>query len=460
MLRTRRPTVLLVGMALLIGCSQPGLERLSGEVAPTPRKMVLWLDENGVEAETADRLAASGVDQFVVRRGLILLSGGAPVVQLLPIPPIEGSIPLAVALEVRGFGPDGEDHTADAVWSALEADFGDRLPSELILDLPDVGDGEAAGSFVSRLAQQSGLAVIPVLTVSQLQTEAGRVVAQAAHRCIVPVFGAQDADLRGLDDMDTQPLAARLAAIESLGVRVRVAAALRPKTVPQVSAWAEDVDALTNTDIAEIRRTSTLDRSFVTKRPLTWGGRDIGAGQSMAVAWVDAPRLGFFLEESHRVILPEIEGWDLVSLPPTGPNLGLDRDELIRYLAGEGPAPAIDVQVRRNGRLITVELVNTSVFRSAITAFGNWVQIELASGTLVASSRGNFDRVILGSLKSGEWQSNPSGGPDAVRFVETYLAPGEELKTGSVRLPSSRSRVVVRWQVQLSDGSTLTGVVN
>ena len=110
--------------------------------------------------------------------------------------------------------------------------------------------------------------------------------------------------------------------------------------------------------------------------------------------------------------------------------------------------------------VMTVEMTNASVFRSAITGFGNWVQIELESGSLVASSRGSFDRVILGSLKSGEWRSNPTGGPDAVRFVETYLAPGESLKTGNIRLPPSRSRVVVRWQVQLSDGATLTGVVD
>jgi len=457
-LRTHRSAVFLVGMVLLIGCSDHAIEHLAGDVAPTPRRLVVWLDGGGVDAETADRLADSGVDQLVVRRGLIRLSDAAPVVQLHPRPPIGGSLPVAVALELRGVASDVDEQAADAVWSALESDFGDRLPPELILDLPEVG--EAAGLFVSRLARRSGLAVVPILTVSQLQTEVGRTVAQAAHRCIVPVFGAQDADLRGLDDMDTQPLAARLAAVESLGVRVRIAVALRPKTEPEVSPWAQDIDPLTDGDAAEIKRTSTLDRTFATRRPLTWGGRDFGAGQSIAVAWVDASRLGFFFRESQRVVLPEVEGWDLVSLPPAGSNLGLDRDELIGYLGGEGPDPAVDLRVNRDGRLLTVEMTNASIFRSAITGFGNWVQVELESGSLVASSRGSFDRVILGSLKSGEWRSNPTGGPDAVRFVETYLAPGESVKTGSIRLPSGRSRVVVRWQVQLSDGATLTGVVD
>ena len=109
---------------------------------------------------------------------------------------------------------------------------------------------------------------------------------------------------------------------------------------------------------------------------------------------------------------------------------------------------------------MTVRVVNDSLFRTAVTGFGNWIQVELVSGALVASSRGDFDRVILGSVKTGEWRPNPPGGPDAVRFVETYIAPGEELTTGSIRLPSSRSSVVVRWEILLSDGSTVSGVAD
>ena len=456
--RTRCLAVVLVGLLSLLACSEGKLDRRGAEVAPTARKTVVWLSEEGVDAETADRLAAVGVDQLVVRRGTIRLSGAAPVVQLLPSPTVEGRIPTAVALEVRGLSSGEYDQAAIAVWAVLEADFGTRLPTELILDLPEIGDG--ASGFVSKLAQHSGLAVIPVLTVSQIETEAGRAVANAAHRCIVPVFGPQGADLRGLGEMDSQPLAVRLAPLKDQGIRVRLAAVLRPRTDPDVGGWAQDIDALTDEAAAEIRRTSTLDRSFLTRRPLTWAGRSFEAGQTIAGAWVDAARLGLFLTDCHRTILPEIEGWDLVSLPPVGPNLGLDRDELIRYLGGEGPAPTIDVDVQRSGRNLTVRIANTSVFRSAITGFGNWVQIELESGVLEATSRGSFDRVILGIMERGEWNPNPSGGPNEVRFVENYIAPGEELETGSVRLPSSRSKVRVSWQVQVSDGSTVSGVID
>jgi hypothetical protein len=453
-----RWTALSVLVLVCLGCADEAVTTVEREVAPTPRKMVVWLDETGLEAETADRLAAVGVDQLVVRRGLIRISGAAPVVQLLSMPAVAGTIPLAAALEVRGLASTTDERVVDAVWAALEADFGDSLPSELILDLPELG--ESAEGFVARLANQSGLAVVPILTVSQLGTEAGRAVASAAHSCIVPVFGSQSNDLRGLNDKATQPLVDQLSAVADLGVRVRVAVALRARTEPAVAPWAEDIDILTDISVAEIKRASILDRTFAVGKPVTWGGRDFNPGDEIAVAWMDTARLDSFLAESHRTILPEIGGWDLVTLPPVGPNLGLDRDELIRYLAGEGPQPVIDVRVNRSGRTMSVEIVNTSVFRSAITAFGNYIQIELASGALVASSRGEFDRVILGSVAGGEWRPNPEGGPDAVRFVETYLAPGETVKTGSIRLPSSRSRVVVRWQVQISDGSSVTGVVD
>jgi hypothetical protein len=454
--RSRRLWVFLTGVLVLGACSDPRLGQPTTDVAPTPRKTVVWLTGEGIDAETATELAAVGVDQLVVRRGAILLSGGAPVVQLLPAPPVEGPIPTAVALAIPHPVAEGKVDAADAVWAALETDFGTHLPSEIILDFRELGEG--TGEFVSRLAAQSGLAVIPILRVAQIETELGQAVAKAAHRCIVPLFGPQIDDLRGLDDLNTQPLAVRLAALSDLGVRVRVAVSLRPRTEPGVDDWAQDIDVLTDETVAEMKRASTLDRSFLTVRPLTWGGRSFGAGQTIAVAWVDAARLGLYLTDAHRTVLPEVEGWDLVSLPPVGSNLGLDREELIRYLGGEGPGPRIEIRLERSDRNLTVRLANTSVFRSAITGFANWVQVEVASGALVATSRGSFDRVILGSMDRGQWRPNPPGAPDAVRFVETYIAPGEELNTGSIRLPSSRSRVTVRWQVQLSDGSTISGV--
>ncbi len=419
--------------------------------------MVVWLEDGGLDAATAVRLAEVGVDELVVRRGSILLSAGAPVVRLSASPSVQGALPLAVALEVNGLDDDRRDADADAVWAALAADFGDRLPAELILDLPELRAG--APAFISRLIRTSGLGVVPVLSIAQLETEIGRQAARAANRCIVPVFGFQRADLRGLTDAATRPLDVRLAPIRDLGVKVRLAAALRPVTDPEAAGWAADVDPLTGEVDVEISRTSTLDRSFLARRAVEWAGLSLAPGQTVATAWVDTPRLNAFFTDSHRMILPEVAGWDLVSLPPAGNNLGLDREELIRYLAGEGPAPIVEVRLDRRGRTATVTMANAGVFRSTITGVGTWVQLELASGALVAESRGDFDRIVLGRVVGGDWRPKPSGPPDAVRFYENYLAPGETMTSGTVRLPSSRSRVGVRWQVQLSDGSVVTGVV-
>jgi len=448
--------VLLACVCALVGCGRDGSDRGSREVAPIPRRTVVWLTADGVDDATAAGLAAVGVDQLVVTRGTIMMSGGAPVLRLRDAPPVEGPIPTAVALEIRGLGSGITDETAAAVWTALEADFGTRLPAELILDLPELG--ERSHDLVAELAEESGLAVVPLLTISQVATAEGRAVVEAAHGCIVPVFGTAGTGLRGVDELGAQKLSDRLASIAELGARVRLAAALRPRTEPSVDGWAADIEPLTDEDNAEIRRSSTLDRSFLVKRAMSWAGREWTAGETVAVAWVDTAKLRSFLAESQRMVLPELAGWDLVTLPPPGSNLGLDRDELISFFEGAGPEPVVDVDLERTGHTVTVTLTNTDGFRSAITGFGNWVQVELESGSLVATSRGDFDRIILGALTNGQFQPNPAGGPNAVRFVETYLAPGETLEAGSIRLPSNRSRVVVRWQIQLSDGTAVTGV--
>jgi hypothetical protein len=417
---------------------------------------VIWLGADGIDPETAEELAAAGVDELVIRRGSVTFSGFAPLIQLHPATVVGGPIPTAVALEVVSETSRIGKNAANAVWNALAADFKTDVPAELILDFRDLPNG--VEDFVARMAHRSGLAVTPVLTISQLETKAGRAVARAAHGCIVPAFGTDTGDLRGTWEQQRQPLATKLEAFQDLGVRLRVGIALRPEVEPETGGWAEDINALTDESNAQIKRTSQLDRTFTVRRPLTWSGRSWAPGKTIAVRWIDFSKIRSFLSEVHRLSLPEISGWDFVELPPAGPQLGSTRDELVEFLKGNGPEPDVEVRLRRNGRNLRVETVNRSVFRSAVTTVGNWVQVELASGTMVASSRGTFDRIVLGTVAQGEWQANPVGRADALRFHEIYVAPGEALETGSIRLPSSRSRIVVRWNVQLSDGSTVGGV--
>ncbi len=198
----------------------------------------------------------------------------------------------------------------------------------------------------------------------------------------------------------------RLAALKDLGIRVRVAAALRPKTEPDVGGWAEDVDPLTDETVAEIKRTSTLDRSFLTRSPLTWGGAPsesasdhrgglggCGADSASFSPKATAPSC----PRSKAGIWFRCRRWG-----PTSVSIGTSSSAIS---VEEGPAP--DHRCRYPAQRAGPDrsnVVNSSVFRSAITGFGNWVQIELLAGSLVATSRGDFDRVILGSMERGEWR--------------------------------------------------------
>jgi hypothetical protein len=46
---------------------------------------------------------------------------------------------------------------------------------------------------------------------------------------------------------------------------------------------------------------------------------------------------------------------------------------------------------------------------------------------------------------------------NAVRFQEFYLAPGEEVVSGVVRVPSAGTEITVRWHFTLASGKTMSG---
>jgi hypothetical protein len=205
--------------------------------------------------------------------------------------------------------------------------------------------------------------------------------------------------------------------------------------------------------------TSTLDRTFTFERSASWSGRDWQKGESVAVRWVDAARLNAALTEMHRLVLPEVAGWDLVALPPEDRFLGLGRESLLRYLEGQGPAPEVEVDVERDGQILRVVLDNPGPFVTAVTNHGNWVQVAVDESWIRARDRGSFDGLRLGNVQGDDWREGNFDRFNGVRFTEVYLGPGEHIMSGWVRLPSSRSKVTVSWNLTLSDGSAVTGEV-
>jgi hypothetical protein len=439
--------------ALFLGCGGGGPS--FQEVAPTPRRLVVWLGDEGLDAETSERMLLAGVDEVVVRRGSMDLGGRAPVLRFNSTPPVEGAIPVAIALEVQGVRADLDRSAAEAVWRAIDAELDGSVPAELILDIPRVTEG--LGEFVALLTEISGVSVVPLLSFDQIQHQDGLRAAMGARICVVPAFGTDGADLRGVRQLDPLPLRKKLEPLVGSGVRVRLAVVVTPRAEPALENAGDDLNPLTGA--ATVSTTSTLDRTFTFERAASWSGRDWKDGDSVALRWVDAARLHAALTEMHRLVLPEVAGWDLVALPPEDRALGLGRETLLRYLEGEGPAPEVDIDVVRDGRTIRVSLANSGPFVTAVTNHGNWVQMSVDEGWIQARDPGSFDGLRLGNARGEGWSEGDLDRFNGVRFTEVYLGPGESASSGSVRLPSSRSRVTVRWHLTLSDGSAVTGEV-
>ena len=422
-------------------------------MVPLERRTVVWLGEDGCDAETADRLQGAGVDLLVVPRGRLELLRGMPVVRLTPAPQIAGTVPLALALRLE-VGAQVDPDLGEAVWRAIEPDVAAAGARELVLDLPELAPG--VGELIRKLAAAATLPIVPVLTPAQLAREEGLSAASAVHEVIVPAYGASAPWFRG-DDTQRMPLAERLAPLVGHGTRVRPAVSLRPRVLPDLETWPDSIDSLTDRSTAEVRTDSILDRTFFLARDLQWSDRSWSAGARIQAEWMDASRLDTALDEIASLLMPDVSGWDLVPLPPDRPVMGLDRDALIGYLGGDGPAPTPEVQIERTGSSLRVALENPGPFAPAVTNVGTWLEVAVGEGGLVAQDRGGFDGVLLGTRRSGSFSDDVVGPADAVRFTETFLAPGESVRTGRIRLPSSRAEVTVRWRLLLSDGTEVTG---
>ena len=453
----RCTTAAAVVVLVASSCADDGRQAPPAEIAPEPRRAVVWLSGRGLDEITTAELARVGIDEVVVRRGIVDLAGGAPVLRFDPKPTISGDLPAGVLLQVKGARAGLDAATAASVWRAVMAEEAGVPPAEIVLDLPDLPAGTA--DLVARLATAAAVPVVPVLSVDQLGEDEGRRVAMAAGRCVVPVFGTGHSDLRGVGEGGTLPLAKKLEPLAGLGVGVRIGIGMTPIVRPALGQWGDDLGPLTESENAEVRTSSELDRTFVVRKPLEWSGRRWAPGDTLAIRWWDVSRLHACFAEIDRLALPEIVGWDLVPLPPAGARLGIGEEALLTYLAGDGPAPEVRVEVARSGGTVTVSLANDGTFPSAVSGVGNWLEVSAAQGSVVVSDRGSFDTIELGTRRGGEWRALVGEVADAVRFRETHLGPHEQLSTGSVRLAVARSEVRVRWHILLSSGQEVSGEV-
>jgi hypothetical protein len=448
--------VLLLAVVATVGlaCGNGSTAAAPTRMAPTPRRTMLWVGAGGIDEEVGLALQRSGVDELVVRRGTVDLSGGTPVVRMRPAPPLPTRLPVGLCVTLEGLGESVPPELAEAVWRGIDGELGGDSPAELIVDLPRIAAG--LGAFLSRLIAVSGVPVVPLLMPEQVRDAPAAEVVRICGACVVPVSGALGTLRQGSTASDL-PLAELLAPLGSLGARVRVGVVLDPETEPPLPHWGDPIDPLCDGGLTEISTRSRLDRTFTFKRGTTWSGRAWRPGETLATRWVDLARLDAILLEASRVVLPEVGGYDLIGLQPSRQALGVGWEPLLRYLDGEGPAPVVVVRPTRTGDTIQVRLENASPFASAISAVGNWVEVAAERGGVAVDRSGTFDRAVLGSHRGGEWRQTAVGEATAVRFLENRVGPGEVLETGPARLVLGRVRATVRWQVVLSTGDTVTG---
>ncbi|MCP4901974.1 MAG: hypothetical protein GY906_33840 [bacterium] len=456
MSRSNRSTILLLSLMVVLGC-RGDRQLAAGRIeAAAPRRSTVWIGPEGLDESTSTLLRRAGVDGVVLRRGTVDLSSEVPTLRLQAAPRIAGSLPVGVALYVEAIGPEVGSESAQVLWRALAPVVGESMGAEILLDFPVMRPG--LGTFLESLSNVSGLPVVPVLTVDQLGAPGALEAVKAARSCVVLVYGGVGIIRSGAnpsnDNLDEQ-----LAPLAASGARVRVGIVLEPETEPALSRWGDDLSLLAASENAEIASKSSLDRTFVVRRPLSWSSRRWNVGERISIGWTDAARLDQAFRQITRLVLPELGGWDLISLPPPGEALGIGREALLYYLDGEGPAPKVDVTIHRQGRVVRVRLVNTGPFSTAVAGVGNWVEVSVDDGSVSAESPGGFDGLELGFRSGSGWRRGGGAGFNGVRFVENYVGPRESIESGPVQLLSSRSRVTVRWQLVLTTGQQFGGVV-
>lgn len=436
--------VLLIVLASACGGSQLSSGVVNRKVG---RTLALWV-RSDFKRDDAERLRNVGFNQIVVYRGMIDISVGAPVLRLVTGPDLgPGFIQTPVlGLKMGGRQPKAQD--AELVWGALKGAWGSNSAG-IILDIREAPEG--LGNFCKKLKEVSGVPVVPLLSLDQLSQKEARRVAIEAGEIVLPLYGSAGPGFRSSPRRRTLSLRKALEPIAASKVRVRVGIGLEPLMDPEFNSWGGDPDLLIN-GLAELVEPKHLDRAFVFRDVCSWGGRKWARGDRLEARWMDASRLARAFRESDRLILPEVSGWDLFGFPPQGKVMGLSRQALLAFMVGRGPNPEISVVPERRGKSMIIRVINQSPFASAVSRQGHWLEVSIPKGSLVVRSRGSFDAVVLGSRRSGKWTPGMSDGVDAVRFFEDYIGPGEELKTGTILLPSTHTQVQTDLRFLLSDG--------
>lgn len=405
-----------------------------------------------VDASIVTALRAGGITGAVVEVGRGAIGDGTAAFTLQSFADMAPLAPMTISIAVDVTGKGDASGDAAAFWTQLQP-AAKLLPSQgsLILAARTLWPG--LPRFATELAAASHVRVEVMAPAEQLAKALPPegwpglgVVAVALGTPPAAGFPATTTD----DDL------AAIDALDALGIEYRVAVVVQPLLRPEPGDDPVDLMPLASPSRAAFRRGDHSD-FFELRGALSWGGRMLSGGTRVEVEATNAARynrdLGFLL----RPVREGLTGWDVVSLPPPAPAVGMSRQAFLGYLRGNGPYPTAQLQIRwlSTGRL-EVALRNPSPFSGTFATTSNWVEVRFSGNEVLDAQLGDFAGLEYGVSGARGWRRvNAAREANAVRLHYTYLGPDAMISGATLSFVSRLRSVQARWAVVPGDGTVV-----
>jgi hypothetical protein len=143
-------------------------------------------------------------------------------------------------------------------------------------------------------------------------------------------------------------------------------------------------------------------------------------------------------------------------------SLGVEAIEEALAAKPLSPVPEIFVDetetATRRGGAVALTLRNASLNPSLLSQLNNWVELHVPSGSLASVDPGRFDRYEFWLGEGSSAKPVNQHRADRVRFFEFYLAPGEKVTSGPIRIAGDPSQITIRVSASIlgADGSEIS----
>jgi hypothetical protein len=460
--RRRIFALAVVAATALAGCRRSGG---NGRVLPSAVSIEFSESRAGVPPDLAPRLAAIGAKSFFVPAVAARASGESVAFEALSAP--KSPLPGRVYLEVAGRGDfdraldRNAGRVAAGLWRVLgpatKASWGSVAGVHLAWRVAASARGEALvlGELRSRLPRSWTLSAAIDSRISEKDVKGWRAAGKNADFLVAETFG------RGADaDPDGFVYSASLE--DSAGLGAPVYAGYAPQGWGVIrDAGGAPAGTVADSAINDLSEDGRFDFAFgdvlsdpdenvyvFTRHrsgaPAVWRG-EASPGDTITFRERRVADFTKALSEGRAAPGKVVR---LASLSDDGRLIGFGVLEDV--LLGRRLDPTLAFS-RADGNAVLA--VNTGPEFSELSKINNWIDVRIDGAARVLDSRpGDFDRFLFLDA-----QGRPTVGPKArtIRFFESFVAPGESMRTGPIRLegPAGMS---VSAHVMLPDGRVMS----